>query len=183
VSDDQLVNQILSGQTELFESVVRQYQGLLYSIAFSVLRDVGEAENITQEAFLYAYLSLSKYEGRGFKAWLCRIATNKAIDQKRRQAKARDYITELPADETCTGSFAELIEDGEDGAKLRELLAQLPQRYSYALELKYSRGCKISQIAQMTGQSPKTVESQLYRAKQMLKKKWGERDEEALHGG
>lgn len=182
---EELVARILSGEKELFEEIVKQYQGLLYSIAYSILRDEMEAENVAQEAFIHAYLSLDRYEGRGFKTWICRIATNKAIDVKRKWTRRLQHTTEFPesGNEPSGGEFEEDVELHDEYQKLLAVIDSLPERYARVVRLRHMEGCSVAQIADMTGQAQKTVESQLYRAKQMIKRKWGENCDEALRQG
>lgn len=182
---EELVARILSGEKELFEEIVKQYQGLLYSIAYSILRDEMEAENVAQEAFIHAYLSLDRYEGRGFKTWICRIATNKAIDVKRKWTRHLQHTTEFPesGNEPSGGEFEEDVELHDEYQKLLTVIDSLPERYARVVRLRHMEGRSVAQIADMTGQAQKTVESQLYRAKQMIKRKWGENCDEALRQG
>ena len=70
-----------SGMTnEQFGTVVEQYQKLVYTICYQMVRDHFEAQNLCQETFLSAYTHIDRCREEDMKPWLCRIAANKAKD-------------------------------------------------------------------------------------------------------
>lgn len=83
------------------ESMVRQYQNLIYSVCFKMVGDYFDAQDLTQETFLSAYRSLAFFDGTNERAWLCKIATNKCLDYLkntgRRQIPTEDNYFHLTA--------------------------------------------------------------------------------------
>ena len=93
-SDDSLIEAVRSGELAAFNALVERYQRIVYAVALRLLRDRYLAEDITQETFLRAYTSLDDYRGGNFRAWLLRIAHNRALDvlraMQRRPATSLD---------------------------------------------------------------------------------------------
>ncbi len=61
-----------------FEAVVKQYEKLVFTVCYQLVKDYHEAQNLTQETFLSAYTHIDAYQGDNYKPWLVRIASNKA---------------------------------------------------------------------------------------------------------
>src|SRR5919106_442575 len=88
LSDEQVVTQILEGQTALFEVLMRRYNERLYRAARAIVRDDREAEDVMQQAYVNAYAHLRQFDGRAkFSTWLTRIAVNEAIARARIQGR------------------------------------------------------------------------------------------------
>ena len=76
-TDAQLVKEVLQGNTASFGILVRKYQGAVYGLAYHLVKDFTDAEDIAQEAFLQAYLNLSQLRDLSkFAGWLKRITFN-----------------------------------------------------------------------------------------------------------
>ena len=63
-----------------FEAIVKQYEKLVFTVCYQLVKDYHEAQNLTQETFLSAYKHIDSYHGDNYKPWLVRIAANKAKD-------------------------------------------------------------------------------------------------------
>ena len=63
-----------------FEAFVLQYEKLVFTVCYQLVKDYGEAQNLTQDTFLSAYQHIDDYQGASYKPWLIRIASNKAKD-------------------------------------------------------------------------------------------------------
>lgn len=75
LSDEQVVAQVLSGQTALFEVLMRRYNERVYRAARAIVRDDQEAEDIMQQAYVNAYANLRQFNGMArFSTWLTKIA-------------------------------------------------------------------------------------------------------------
>ena len=85
--DEELVRQIVSGRTALFEILMRRHNERLYRAARAILRDDAEAEDVMQQAYVNAYAHLEQFDGQAaFATWLTRIAVYEALSRvKRRQ--------------------------------------------------------------------------------------------------
>ena len=155
-----------------FNALVRQYQGLVYTVCHQLVADEGEAQDLTQETFLAAWRSIDRCPPGFEKQWLARIASNKAKDYLR-SAWARHMTT--PGDEALGGYAAGADASPEqqvlDAISEEELTARI-----LALREPYRTPCRLvlleqhtaAEAAAMCGRPQKTVEAQIYRAKRML---------------
>lgn len=176
VCDEQLVKQAISGNEEAFRQLVERYKAYIFAIVLNFIKDHFEAENVAQEVFLQIYRSLPSYRFQSFKSWIARIAVNKALDwqrtEKKRNMQHQPVLDDWP-DQRCA-TPEELIEKKEEIRCLREICSALPSVYRCTVEKFYMEGKSQQQIAQEEGTTIKTIESRLYRARNLLKEKWKE---------
>ncbi len=180
LDDNRIVDAILQGDTESFSLLVERYGRLIYSICLKVLRLPDEAENAAQESFLKVYTSLGDFqrdEGGNLKAWLSTISYHTAVDLYRKQKRKRSYETDDIADwESLLSSkepdaLEQMIRQ-ENQEKLLSILQELPEKYRVVLEEFYFKGKSQKVIALERGMAVKSVESQLYRARELIRKRW-----------
>src|SRR5688572_23420261 len=130
LTDEQVVDQVIAGQTALFEVLMRRHNERVYRAARAIVRDDGEAEDVMQQAYVNAYAHLRQFGGRSrFSTWLVRIAVNEAIARARQRGRYETYDEELsgveavpmkrppgdPERETLSGELRVLLEDAIDG--------------------------------------------------------------------
>lgn len=135
-------------------------------------RDYFIAEDLTQETFLSAYRNADSFDGENVKAWLCRIATNKCIDYQRQAARritpADD--TELEHIESGSRLPEDLIMEKEVINELRSKCELLKPPYDEVAIMYFCEERKVEEIAVMKQKNLKTIQTQVYRARAMLKK-------------
>ena len=177
--DELTIKRAASGNQEAFRKIVEEYQKLVFAICMNITKDRQEAENLAQETFLQVYRSLNKYRSEGFKTWIGRIATNKALDWKRSRKveNSLQFIDindshEIRSNERDTPH--EKLLHKEEKERLETLCNDLPEKYAVVISKYYVQLKSYKQISDEEGISIKTVESRLYRAKKMLKDKWEE---------
>lgn len=178
-NEEFIIKNVLNGRINDFEEIVQKYQSIVFAICMNIVKDPLEAENLAQETFIQAYKSLESYKFKGFKTWIARIATNKAIDYTRK-IKLRNssnviYIDELP-DEIPENKIGiqEVLIKREEKEALQSLVSELPIKYSTVIKKYYIQSKSYEEIAYEEGISTRTVESRLYRARNLLKDKWKE---------
>lgn len=165
--------------------LVQEYSGTLYRVAFSILRDSSDAEDVVQEVFIRVMRHSSKLsELRETRVWLVRIAWNLAIDRKR-QNKTMAYpvsleeeaaeldrrtrtsirlaSSDLPADKALIAA--------EQNARLLRMMDSLPHKERAVLLLSALEELQIPEIAAILKLSESAVRSRLYRARQILRKR------------
>src|SRR5687768_18184783 len=92
LTDEQIVVQVLRGQTALFEVLMRRHNERLYRAARAITRDDREAEDVMQQAYVNAYANLRQFHGESrFATWLTRIAINEALGRVRRRGKYEPF--------------------------------------------------------------------------------------------
>ena len=155
-----------------FNRLVQQYQGLVFTVCHQLVRDEGDAQDLTQETFLSAWRSIDRCPPGFERQWLARIAANKAKDYLR-SGWVRKMNT--PGDEVLALEGAPPGYDPEQ--QVLETLGEeaLTERI-LALREPYKTPCRLvlleqhtaAEAAKLCGRPQKTVEAQVYRAKKML---------------
>ena len=171
-----------SGMTnEQFGRVVEQYQKLVYTICYQMVRDHHEAQNLSQETFLSAYTHIDRCREEDMKPWLCRIAANKAKDYLKsayvRKVQLAREDEDVP-ESAPGGSLSPPLESSPeeqlmaaDGAEsIREMIRSLHEPYLKVSFLYFLEEKDVDEIALALGRPRKTVQTQLYRAKLTLQK-------------
>ncbi len=168
------IEQFLDGEEKAFEALVRKYQNRVLNIVFSLVGKDRESEDIAQEAFLKAYRGLKGFRRRcSFSTWLYRIVMNTAYDflRKRKDAVTEEEDLGQSAD-ACGGHedvlFVLLKEEKE--ALIQEALNKIPLAYRAAVILKDIEGLSYAEISKILSCRIGTVESRIYRARQLLRK-------------
>jgi len=178
-SEAELAKKLRRGDPSAIEEVYNAYFDRLYSLVFNqVGRDQATAEDIVQETFLSAIKSASKFRGQSkLYTWLCSIAHHKTVDFYRRQgreAKHRNQPLDIDGIESAQIPDSEplapsLIESEETRQEVEQALFSLPPDYREVLILKYVEEMPASEISQIMGRSPKSVEGLLTRARKALR--------------
>ena len=162
------IAQAQKGDKAAYGQLVQQYQRLVVSIAYRQGLDPGEAEDVAQETFVRAWLALPKYHRLpgSWRAWLCRIAVNLAIDFHRRERQQAELDDALP--DPISGP-AEQAEQRAQARLVRRAMAQLPPASRAALVLCEYEGLSYAEIAAALDIPLGTVMSRLSYARRRLR--------------
>ncbi|WP_050696730.1 RNA polymerase sigma factor [Anaeromassilibacillus senegalensis] len=160
---------------EHFSQLVKQYEKLVFTICSQMVRDFQEAQNLSQETFLSAYRSIDSCPSDQYKPWLCRIASNKAKDYLK-SAYARRVA--IPGEETLDAipshaSPEDLYIEGESESRAQRIVRNLQEPYQKVSVLYFLEEKSVEEIAEALKRPKKTVQTQLYRAKAMLREQLG----------
>ena len=169
-----LVTECIAGNHAAIELLVRQYETGVFRLAYSVLGDEADANEVTQETFIAALKSLKTYqEKKTFKAWLYTIALNLS----RTHLRKRKIFERLKA--TVGGIFRvevqkqatpedRVIQSEREAAIWREL-NNLDERHRTVVVLRYFHELPIAEIAQIMETREGTIHSRLHTARERLK--------------
>ncbi len=160
------------GTEEQFAEFLTKYEKLVYTLCYRMARSPFDAQDLTQDTFLSAYQRLSEFDGAHERAWICKIATNKCLDylksaSRRIEPAKEETFLELP-DRGEDPEAACLLE--ESRKEVLRLCRQLPPPYNEIAEAHFYEEKSVKEIAAEKGRNPKTVQTQVYRAKALLKK-------------
>jgi RNA polymerase sigma-70 factor (ECF subfamily) len=148
----------------LFERLFAEFSAPILSYLYRMLGDRSQAEDLAQDVFVRAYRALPGLPAdANYRAWLYRVATNRAYDLLRR----RRLITWLPLQER-EAMPAQDSSPQKDDAVQRALL-QLSPRYRVPLILYCVQGYSTAEIAHMLGISVGAVKTRLYRAREAFR--------------
>lgn len=155
-----------------FEYLLRTYQRLVYSICYKASQNQFDAEDLTQDVYIAIYKNLSTFDRKYEKAWVCKIASNKCLDflksAKRRIQPAEEEVF-LKLEDVGNTPEAVYLEK-ESKAYVYAVCQNLKEPYKTVATEHFCREKSITQIAQEKGKNVKTIQTQIYRAKGMLKK-------------
>ena len=151
--------------------LIDQYQNLVFSICLKLTGDYFAAEDLTQDTFLSVYQHYGKFDGQAEKAWICRIASNKCIDYQRQAARRMVPTSEADMPEEAVAN--EPLKQIMNHAVLEELrvcCSMLSPPYREIALQYFLEGKTAREIAEQNGTGLKTVQTQIYRARELLKK-------------
>lgn len=176
LSDEEVVERVRSGEIELFERLMRRYNQRLYRIARAVLRDDGEAEDVTQEAWVRAFTHLDQFAGRAkFATWLTRIALYEAWGRARRRRRF-ESIDAVPTEREAmskspSGQDPERETfDREIGKVLETAIDALPRAYRAVFVLREMEALSTAETAACLDVTEETVKTRLHRARGLLRR-------------
>lgn len=154
---------------------MEKYQRLVYSICFKVTGNQFDAEDLTQDTFLSVYKNISTFQRNYEKAWVCKIATNKSLDflksAGRRSEPKEDTYFEVLQDTEASPEDAYLVKESKE--YVYTICQSLKSPYKEVATEHFYREKPVKEIAEETGIGTKTIQTQLYRAKAMIKKQIG----------
>jgi RNA polymerase sigma-70 factor (ECF subfamily) len=164
-----LVAQALAGDRAALGALVTLYEAPVRRLTRAILRNAADADDAAQEAMLSALVKLDQYDPhRPFGPWLLRIASNAAIDRRRRQ-RVRE-VSVLRDDVASTDALPDQQAERQAlGERLRAALDQLPERYRLAVVLFDVEGYSHAEIADILGVAPGTVRSAVFHARRRLR--------------
>lgn len=168
------ISAVLNGEHQAFGHLVTRYQGMVYRVCVKITGEAESAKDMAQEVFIKAYKALPSFRGQSsFSTWLYRIAYRTCLDWKR--ANDREWRHRSSADYTendwVTAQTPEQeVLEQETSAELGENVNSLAEPYRSVVQLYYFQRNSYQEIAEQKGVSVKTIESQLYRARQMMRR-------------
>lgn len=182
VSDEALVQAVISGDERAFEEIFDRYKGSVTRVVARFFRERSDIEEGVQNCFAKAYFSIKSFRGgeSTLKGWLARIAVNVCYDEfRRRQRKSENLFAEMSAEET---DYVETLVDrratGTDNSLIaaqlvEKVMAGLDLEDRIAMTLVYSQEFSLDEAAQAIGISTSNLKSRLFRCRNHLKKRFG----------
>ncbi|MFO7774778.1 MAG: sigma-70 family RNA polymerase sigma factor [Candidatus Hydrogenedentota bacterium] len=166
-SDESLMLAVANGDMRAFEQLVKRHQTAAWRVAVRSVRDVNEAEDLAQQAFLRILDAADRYEpAAAFRTYLYRVLTRLCIDHLRKKRPlAVDPLPSVPSSDL---SASQQIERDERANAVQTALDTLPPKYRVAVVLRYFEGLSGTEIAEALNTTPKAVERLLARARKRL---------------
>jgi len=175
LSDEKLIALTAEGEDNAFRIIVDRYRDRIMNTAYKFTNEYDLAQDLSQEIFLKVWKHADTFRhDSALSTWIFRIAYNTAINFKNKNSKHNNADIDLinpkfiAQDETAKRTNKRRIE------KLKEEIADLPERQRMALILKHFEGYSYSEIAEIMKTTQKAVENLLYRARETLRKSRGE---------
>ena len=176
MSDEQLINDIISGNHAAFKSLMEKYQQQVFRTVMGFVHTKEDAEEVTQDVFIRIYQSLSTFQHNAeFSTWLYRITVNASLNALRSNRKNRllqslETIFSLRSEEKTP---LEELEYAERNKRIGEAIDSLPEKQRTAFILSRYEELPQKKIAAVMNRSEGAIEQLLQRAKENLQKKLG----------
>jgi RNA polymerase sigma-70 factor (ECF subfamily) len=180
-NETNLIERVCSGDIYAFQEIVERYKKKIYYIAFDIVGDFHEAEDISQEVFIKMYRALNRFrKDAKMSSWLYQIAVNTSIDSlRRKKAKPRINVEDIeqvgvkeqalrsvnPEADPERRAVATLMQDHIDLA-----LDKITPQERAVFVMRHYNEFKIREIAEVLEVSSGTVKSLLFRALKKLRK-------------
>ncbi len=161
------------GDPEAFATLVEQYEELAFRVAYLIVRDETEAQDVAQDAFVRAYRSLDRFDAQQpFRPWLLRIVTNLAINNRRgmrrRDAMSERYEREARLQNRVPSPEA-AVEATAEAERVWQAVADLSEQDQTILYLRYFLDASEEETAAAIGRPVGTVKSRLHRVLRRLR--------------
>ena len=180
-SENSLINSTQHGDMDAFNTLVLQYQDMLYRIALRIVHDECIAEDAVQEAMIHAFRHIRSFRGGNFKSWLARVTVNACYDElrrgKRHLAIPLEQFTqdgeEIESPEWMRDPSAgpeERTEDSELRKALHHCIRGLVPDYRLMVILVDMEGMSYEEAAHIARVPVGTVKSRLARARMQIRR-------------
>jgi len=167
-ADLEAIDRCLAGEREAFAGLIERHKAVVYSLARHMVGDETEAEDIAQEAFIKAYLSLAGFRRQSsFRNWVCRIATRLCIDRARSRSTERNWVMKEEMPEVSTPGPAETIAAREE---LRVALGRIPAHLRAAVVLRHLEELSYQEMTEILRLPLGTVKTHIRRGRAALKR-------------
>ena len=172
-NDEQLIEEMRAGNTDAFAVVFKRYHRLVHLVALQVLRDAGEAEDLTQTVFLQIYRSLGQFDlAKGsLKGWLL-------LHAQRRSLNRRNYLlvrqfhnqAEITAVDEENGLWSPRLSPVQEATQVtNEVLSALPEAQRVTIEMYFFEGLSLKEIAERRKETFSNVRHHYYRGLERLR--------------
>lgn len=183
--EEKLIKMAVKGDVNAFEKIVYTYEKKIYNIAYNMFTNEQDAYDATQEVFIKLYRNIHSFKfDSSFATWLHRIAVNTCIDEYRKKKK-HIYQTAYSLDEPIENEDSAVVREIKDQSKtpedkiiqnetiedVRKAISQLKEEYKSIIILRDLNGYSYEEIAKILDCSLGTIKSRLSRARNALKNK------------
>jgi RNA polymerase sigma-70 factor (ECF subfamily) len=168
--DEALAERVRRGDAEAFDTLVSRHLRRAYGVAYRLLGQREDAEDLVQEAFLAVLERIDTFQaGRSFAPWFYRILVNRGLNAHK--ARAVRVTKEIPVSAAARGPSPERAAEQEElRRELRSALEGLPERQRVIVELFELEGFRSPEIAGILEISEGTVRWHLHEARRMLRR-------------
>ncbi len=166
-----------SGDASAFKSLVEKYERRAFWVAYHMVGQAEDAQDIVQEAFIRVYRAIPRFRlGKRFYTWFYQIVVHLAIDCLRKRREKNDIDVEAAeAMEASQADPAERLLRTESSEEVQELLEKLSSRERAILVLRDIEGFSAKEIAEIIHTNHATVRWWLFLARKQFRREWEKR--------
>jgi RNA polymerase sigma factor (sigma-70 family) len=170
LNDEELIERIIGGEKDLYETLIRKYNSRLFRIAMSIINDDMEAEDIMQTAYINAYTQLPNFEHRSsFGTWLTRILINESLLHKKRKEQLDKVLMQQPDTEYHNDTPLKNLMNKELKDILENAVLTLPEKYRMVFVMREIEEMSTCETMEVLNIGESNVKIRLNRAKEMLR--------------
>lgn len=175
--EKELIRAAQGGDLDAFGQLVLRYQKKVYWIAYGLVGDAEEAQDLAQEAFLRVHKAIDRFKLQyNFYTWLYRIVVNLAIDHLRKRGKHQSVsLDDFPTEPATFEGPERAMENSELRDRIRETLDSLPLKYKTVIVLRDINGMSCEEISQIIHCTNATTRWRLHKARELFKERWERR--------
>jgi RNA polymerase sigma-70 factor (ECF subfamily) len=170
--DDYYIKKALDGDSSSFGFLVDKYQNMVFTLAIKMLKHREESEEVSQDTFIKAYKSLSKFHGESkFSTWLYRVAYNTCLDRIKKNSKYNSNveINDVTSNEIFQAeNIFDSLENKERSEIIQECMNKLPEDERVIIHLFYFEELSLKEIIDVVSISEGNLKVKLYRARKKL---------------
>lgn len=164
MSEKELIEKILAGDTNLYSQLVNLYSKMCFSVAYRVIQDAEEAQDIVQESFISAFEYLNTFKGDAkFSTWLYRIVMNKAVAHKNKQKFFDEVDNQSIKEEEYDVDL-----ESSNIANLKKALKILNEKERLVIELFYYQEQSIREVSVICETTEANIKVLLHRARKKM---------------
>lgn len=171
-NDQYYIEKVIEGDTKAFAYLVDKYKSLVFTLIYRIVKSKEEAEEVSQDTFVKAYNSLSRFKGDSkFSTWIYRIAYNSSLDSLKKNKK---HIKDIPIEGVAENQIGIIddtlsrMEETERETAIKRCLNKLPSDESFLLTLYYYEDLTVKDISEVLGMSNSNTKIKLYRSRKRL---------------
>ena len=178
-SDESLISQICQGNNEALAGLFGRYARIVRGVAYRILRDQSEADDLLQDTFLLIHRLCVNFDpSRGSaRAWILQMTYRRAIS-RRRYLTSRHFYSHQELDDVATRAagpdaappFENTVEGRFGKGDFGEILQELSEDQRQALLLRFVEGYTVAEIAEKLGQSRANIKNHYFRGLEKLRK-------------
>ena len=167
--DIETIEAVLAGNNLAFENIVRRYQSMIFTLAFRIIGQREEAEEIAQDVFVKAYKALGTFHRKSnFSTWLYRITYNESINCLRSRHKKIESV-EINRDIiNLMMDIPDASDEYEEKKMIWDCIMALPEIERIIITLYYYEEMPVKEVAEVTGLTETNVKARLFRTRQKL---------------
>jgi len=170
--DTYLIEKVLQGEQDAFDALVRKYQDAVYGLAFHLVGNFADAQDITQQAFIKAYLKLNQLKDQSrFIHWLKRITVHECIIWIRRQKNIYQLHEHIEINSDAVPTPDQEYESKELSIAVNEAMKALSEKNRLAVTMYYIDGLSQAEIGNFLGVPATVIANRISRARKQLKEK------------
>ena len=172
ITDRHYINLVINGDTNAFTILVERYKDLVFTLALRLLKNREEAEEVSQDTFIKAYKSLSKFKGDSkFSTWIYKITYYTSLDRIKKNKK---HLNDVGIDEFTEHQIKTIdnaldnLETQERSKSIKDCIALLPNDDSFLLTLYYFDELSFEEISKIVGITANNVKVKIFRSRKKL---------------